>query len=323
MTFLDQVVVDGSTERAAAWARGTGAQLRTLSRDRSAIDVVFSIAATDPKVFSQQDLDLLLAPYTPPLGIYGTGLYFNGETWVPALFVMPELVEGARTDAIEVVHARSGVPAVTVLRRLGVSPPPDGFVVTLPLPVEELGIGVDCDVPGTLGIPVWLEDGHKGVLTAGHVGRPVGAEATVDGRPIGHVTYTNHRKLHRSPEASADVAVIDLSADGVRIVETPPYVRTGVAVKLGRARAVSRSNTNPGGDLVRAVHETVAIDEDGEWADVAMVDEGISVRGDSGSAVINDANEVIGQIVGGHPPTYSFVQNAELLLSDSKTSFRK
>jgi hypothetical protein len=321
MSLFEQAA-ERSSGDAADWARRTDQHLREQRRSATASVALEATARRHADSFDAVVLERLLAADTPPLGVYGTGLYRVGERFLPALFVMPELVGARELKSISVQHAKPGVPAVTLLGRLNLDVPPDGLVVAMPLPSEE-AVSVHCDMWGTLGIPVWLADGRKGILTAGHVASTLGAAPTVDGKPIGTVIYRNHRKLHRSPETSADVSAIALSEDGVQIVGSAPYQAIGSAIKLHRARALGRSQTNPAGDLIRSVHISVAVDTFGEWEDIATVDAAISIPGDSGAAVLDDDDEVIGQIVGGHPPAYSLVQNVELLFRDSKTTFRR
>ncbi len=322
MTLLEQAS-DFARPDAADWVRFADHQLR--SRDSSVLDELDLAVSLQVDVIGQEQLDRVLARDTPPHGVYGAGLFRIGSElrFVPALFVMPELLGRGGSESIEVTYAARNAPALTFLSEVGLTPPDDGVVVTLPVP-RDIGTKVTCGIRyGTIGTPVWLEDDRKGILTAGHVAQTVGEIATVDGYPIGPVTYTNHRGLHRSPEASADVAAIAVNDDALDIVGNLNLKEVATARKLDRVRAFNYSGTGPEGDLVRSIHENFAIDEQtGEWEDVALVDLAISIEGDSGSVVVDSHGALVGQIVGGHPPTFSLVQNIDLLLSDSGTRVR-
>jgi hypothetical protein len=310
-----------TSQGAIAWVRAADQLLQAPSRIRATTDVLLATAQEHGGQLRDIDLERLLSPDTPRFGVFGAGLFRLGDEFVPAVFVMPELVGLSDKPAIEVFNPARDLPARSLIRHLELEIPAGGVLVGLPQPIEN-GISVQCDMRGTIGAAVTLADDSSGVLTAGHVGKTVGAPATVDGRPIGTVTYSNHRALHQSPEASADVAVISLSNEGRTGLSLPVFQGLGSATQLARVRALTSSGTNPNGDFVRAIQERFALDELGEWQDVALVDAAISIGGDSGAAVVNDANEVIGQIVGGHPPAYSLVQDMELLLQDANVSLR-
>jgi hypothetical protein len=321
VTLLDQAS-DLAQPYAADWVRFTDHQLR--SRGSSFQDELETTVLLQADMIGPQQLDRVFAPDTPPYGVFGAGLFRNGLelTFVPALFVMPELLGRGGSESVEVIDATKNAPELAFLAPLGLMPPGDGVVVALPVP-RELGIRVTCDFYGTIGTPVWLEDDRKAILTAGHVAKTVGAIARVEDHPIGPVVYSNHRGLHKSPEASADVGVIALNDDALDIVGKLDLKHVGSAAKLDRVRAFNYSGTGSKGEVVRSIHETFAVDEKtGEWEDVAVVDLAISVDGDSGSVVVDSHGALVGQIVGGHPPTYSLVQNIDLLLKDSRTRVR-
>lgn len=261
--------------------------------------------------------DALHSELTPRLGIYGVGLIRTAEaTYLPAIFVMPEFLGIPTATDFIVSHAEPAVLSV-----LGVDDddkPADVLTVALPPPVESYARVESGGQTGTLGMPVWLHDGSRGALTAGHVARLANVTVQIDGANGGTVRYTNHRALHRHPEATADVAAIEISA----AVAIPPLAGVGDAVELGKVRALNLSGAGGDGQLVRTIHDRFAVDEQGAWADVVLVDEAISEPGDSGAVVVDEAGRAIGQIVGGHPPTYSIVQDAELLLTDAGATLR-
>jgi len=287
------------------------------------VDEVVGVALDNPDLIGVEALNRVRAPDTPPAGIFGAGLFGSGDAdkYIPALFVMQELVGLKPSDSIEVIDPHGSEPAVILFQRLAIDPPPGGVVVALPVP-HELGTKVHSDMAGTLGVPVWLSDGREGVLTAGHVARTIGAQPTSNGTPIGVVTHSHHRHLYRSPTTTADVAAIALNQTGLGFVQKPPFSAVGQARKLDRAWAFNASGTSPNGELVRSFHQDFALDDKGEWKDVAMVDAAISIDGDSGSAVMDSEGNLIGHIVGGHPMAYSLVQNIDVLLSDSKARVR-
>jgi len=275
-------------------------------------------------VIGPNEVRRIQAPDTPPAGIFGAGLFRRGrdDSYVPALFVMQELVGVRPTNSIDVVRQPSTAPAVSLLGSIGLEPPPGGVVVSMPVP-HELATKIHCDMFGTLGVPVWLADARQGVLTAGHVAQAIGAQPTVNGNVIGVVVHSNHRRLHQFPDSSADVAAIALNEMGLKLEQVPPFHAVGSAEKLHKAWAFNCSGTGSNGELVRSVHQTFAVDEMGQWEDVATVDAAISIDGDSGAAVIDDQGNLIGQIVGGHPMAYSLVQNIDLLLGDSDARVRQ
>lgn len=273
-------------------------------------------------VIGPDERDRLQSPFTPPGGIYGAGLLRVGpdQLFVPALFVIPEFL-GAEPTTLTVVADAVATPPVDLLRWLHMNWPENAVVASLPLPTE-LGDRVHGDEYGTAGLPVRLADGSPGILTAGHVAKTVGQGITVDKRLIGHVVYSNYRALHPYPDACADVAVIRLTEDPAPELESLGVKGIADASELSVVRALNSSKTNPQGGVVRSVHGTFALDEFGKWLDVALVDQAISVPGDSGSAVVNEQNMAIGQVVGGHPGGYSLVQSVELLLRDAQVTLR-
>lgn len=257
---------------------------------------------------------------TPPLGLYGFGLFhLRAGDLLPAAVVMPELVFGEPVQEVTVSPLLES-PAASFVQEVFGAAPDGAVVVTIP-PPRDSQVAVVGTTTGTLGVPVTLADGRSGALTAGHVAPT--EDMTVDVGPglEGNVAYTNYRQLHAHPTATADVAAIALRDDWRDHVPQSHLPGLAEIHELDKLRALNRSGTGSGGERVILIHDRLAVDKHGAWAEIALVDPTISIGGDSGAVVVNEAGLVVGQIVGGHPPAFSVVQEIDLLLSDSQTTF--
>jgi hypothetical protein len=267
----------------------------------------------------------LLSHRTPPLGIHGVGLLaLDPEQIYPVLVAMPELFGIPELRQPLLVGRIGESPFRGILEQSGLDIPHETLTIAIP-PPEENYAKVQIEghsEAGTLGIPVWLKDGQAGALTAGHVAREVGAVVTINDHIAGEVVYSNHRSKYLHPEAIADVAAILLYDGGAEAHGLPEIAGTGDAAELATVWPYNRSGIGKTGETIRLIHDRFAVDEQAAWADVFLVDAAISQGGDSGSIVINNENLVVGQVVGGHPPAYSVVQDINLLLADSDTRLR-
>jgi hypothetical protein len=167
---------------------------------------------------------------------------------------------------------------------------------------------------------VALAGDRPGVLTAGHIGRVVGARATIDGTDAGRVVYSSHRAKYTYPQTCLDVAAIELHDQNL---VAPAGAAIGQAVQMGLLHALNRSGVGgTDGFPFRGLLPSFAVDEAGMWRDAGLVCPAISEGGDSGSMVVDDAGRIVGQVVGGDMPSYTVFQDAQELLADASSSLR-
>lgn len=296
-----------------AWVEEADAVLRGASR------------TLEPTVVSMlREVDLptatVLAESTPPLGIYGVGVWRDdGGVWRPAITVVPGLAGLVDAEDGPTVLTLTDVPdRLRGLTRALAEDRSDVVVVIIEPPDEQFA-RVKGALNGTLGTPVNLRDGRPGFLTAGHVGRPQGATVQIDGAVNAEIVFSEYRQQFRHPQTCADVAAI--AWPDVSHLAVPSVTGCGDAAELAEVHALTASGPSIDG-VVRLAHPRFAVDDAGAWADILLVDRPISVGGDSGSMVVNAADEVVGQIVGGKKGAYSVVQDIDLLLSRTNTMFR-
>ena len=178
--------------------------------------------------------------------------------------------------------------------------------------------------PGTFGAPVHVA-GVDSFLTAGHVA-PVG---------VGTPVYDRHSNLvgKISQRMSCDFdgsgcAVIpnsDVPDVAVIALSVPDSTTSVTSQGVARIRdVVTAHGAVTSGQ--RAELSTVATAFAGpgaaNWGEAMLTAYPISAPGDSGAQVVNDAGEVVGQVVGGYPGVYSVVQDIDYLLKATGAALR-
>ena len=259
---------------------------------------------------------------TPLGGIFGVGIWNLDDTPSeagPALFML------GSADMRAPVELDDNKVASSILESRLSRFPADFTVVQLPPPTSQAKVGPGDSVssmgtPGGLGVPVWTTNGGRGVTTAGHVARSVGAQVDLPGHgAIGYVETTDHPGLHGQGEECADLAVVALRSSVNDSSHNFSGLKNGTT--YGRLNSITPSGRHKG--WVRGVSDQWADTlGTGVWADVLISDVAISKSGDSGSAVVDDDDYVLGHVVAGADPAYSLIQDANYQLSKAGVRIR-
>jgi hypothetical protein len=114
-----------------------------------------------------------------------------------------------------------------------------------------------------------------------------------------------------------DVAVIELSVP--EAVHTS--AKQGVAFIRDEVTAQGSVTAGEKSEL-STIATAFAGPGSANWAEAMLTAYAISAPGDSGAQVLNDAGEVVGQVVGGYPGVYSVVQDIDYLLKATGTVLR-
>jgi hypothetical protein len=267
--------------------------------------------------------EAVLSLSTPPAGIYGGGVVRHQDDLRLAVFLMVELLRAADVVDSDIVGLPESRVISRYLQELGMFLTDDTMIVGLEYPSEQVAPGdaLFClGMRGTCGVAVATSTGEAGILTAGHVAR--GLNVSVDdatGR-IGTVLWFDSLAEHAPREACADVAVIKLRA-GVGVTGGPAIATSGTADQ--RSRVVSHGQEGPRSAWLRApLMPSFALTQDrGDWGDVFLTSQAISIGGDSGAPVLLDdeTKTVVGLIVAG-AGSYSLVQDISYVFTETRTS---
>jgi hypothetical protein len=261
--------------------------------------------------------DVVPMPYSVYLGIYGAGVIVLDGVEHPAIFCNEQLAPLTPKPLEELIDN----PALSrVVREILSGDTPNGTVALgLKAPSPHFGPGksVECGGRrGTLGAIVKTTAGATGLLTAGHVGGPLGAVAHCEGSAIGTVTYSDDPAFKPPNTVSADVAVITVNPSAIGSLSLPTQI-TGIA-KVGPSDRVEShcvTGCNTTGILGKAPWIFIP-QMAGLWADVYLTHSPISVAGDSGAPVfLQGTNKIVGHVVGGAPGMLTFVQEIDCQLS--------
>lgn len=261
--------------------------------------------------------DALASSFTPSFGIFGVGLWGGPDDFEPAVFL---LGSPALERPMVVGPVGRTLMGQLVQERLGYLPADLTAVLVPPMDPQRTvapGASIVCaGNRGTLGMPVWTTRGRKGVTTAGHVGRSVGAKVTHGEHVLGYVDSTDHPGINARGVNCADLAVIELhpSVDSAWLGATPSGVSN--AGQYDELTTIQADGGRKG--FVRGVSESWAsTPQDGAWGDVLLTDEAISVPGSSGALCVDQSGRAVGHIVGGAVPAFSAVQDVNYQLTKS------
>lgn len=165
---------------------------------------------------------------------------------------------------------------------------------------------------GTFGAPVrW--NNRRGLLTAGHVAGNVGQIVSSGSTTVGSVVASLNPA---SGQTGADVAVVELL----------PGISQSGATFNG-----STSLTGPGNISILRNSGTIGASVLGmspwfyfpsvnaTYNDVYLTSQAVTQKGDSGTAVTDPANRLVGHVVGASPTCASFIQDARYQLNVIKT----
>ncbi len=308
MPILEELL---DSETTTGWIRTVSDSLSEQSAELESRFVTMSAdVGADPEFVVYSDA-------TPALGIHSVGVIRHQERWQPGLLVTRALAPDSTFDSPMQAGQIRGL--MELLTELGGSPPDETWVVGI-RPPDEYAETVNGDQEGTLGVPVRLVNGSPGALTAGHVAQSAGDAVEIGGVGPATVEYSSHRHLHGSSDiACADVAVLSFD----EAAAFPALSGLGSVAQMRRVAAYNRSGVGGAtGEPFRFGGERFPVKEgEGSWGDFMMIDGPISLGGDSGSIAVNEESEVIGQVVGGKPGSYSIVQRITYLLEDAGVAF--
>jgi hypothetical protein len=280
----------------------------------------------------------VLGESTPPAGIYGVGATVSGHfpsepqpTWIMidpsgrhrpqlAIFVIPQLLGRSASDkdvaSTPIQNTRLG-PLVS---KFTGDVPGELRVVSLPIPYEQnatamAGSDLVCNgVTGTCGVGVRTSIGHASILTAGHVGRPLGSSVFASNSKIGSVVFTDSLSQHSPTDTVADVAVVELEHN---VVATNSRRVPGQAQAKQLDNVVADHLQGPQQAWIRNVVTSFALTQNmGLWGEAFLTDRAISYSGHSGAPVyLNDgSHRIVGHIVAGAPPAYTLIQDISYIL---------
>jgi hypothetical protein len=176
--------------------------------------------------------------------------------------------------------------------------------VVIPSPEPHVGAGQPISSPniGTVGCQVsW--NGGSGFLTAGHVA-PTANAGVYDGRTrLGTVRFANN-PAGGGTAPQADVAVVELPTGASY---TPALGRATAAVPNTPITVLSSSGAK---GVIRGLCSWFSWPSiRGTYGDTYLTGTPVSTGGDSGSAVVDGSNGVVGLIVGGAAGMTSFIQD--------------
>ncbi|MFD4644817.1 trypsin-like serine protease [Streptomyces sp. NPDC058441] len=197
--------------------------------------------------------------------------------------------------------------------------PGDVAIIGLPRPEEQALIGdaMHCGAGlATCGAPVVTKEG-VGFITAGHAAPFVGAAAfDVGANLIGYVSFTNSCRSVNPWEATADVAVVEFENDDYRQQYAASDVALGTATETDVVTAEGAITRGMSSHLLTVGAKILGPSEaGGNWDEAMITIRDISAKGDSGAAVFNQRQELIGHIVGGRRGAYSVAQDITYQLS--------
>lgn len=258
----------------------------------------------------------------PTDGVFGFGLLIDHERRrvLPTVFVHIDLLvlPGEQEDHTFVTHLdESTIGSHWRAARLPTLPQaPEQTVVFGMRPPDELAANrhsgrfkVDGSPRGTIGAEVSWGDGVA-YLTAGHSARDKDATGSTEDGSIGiQVAFTQHRRQSFAPDAVADVAVI--TADAPLDTVKPEGLIAGIPDQT--LRAFTSPTTNRSSDVQAVIHTFSLSDSFAHWKDIYQTDSSMSDEGDSGAAVLDENDQLVGHIVGGDS-VRSLVQDAQTVL---------
>jgi hypothetical protein len=140
---------------------------------------------------------------------------------------------------------------------------------------------------------------------------------------VGEVESTRHSGQVPPRQETSDVAVIALETsepDTVRA--TPPARDVAVAYRFDQVTAYGAVTMGRTANLLTAGNPFVNRPDGGDWGEAALTTYPISAPGDSGAPVFNQANELVGVIVGGYPGVFSVIQDITYQLQEAGASLR-
>jgi hypothetical protein len=261
--------------------------------------------------------DVVPMPYSVYLGIYGAGVIALNGVEHPAIFCN-ELMAPLTLKTLEELTDNAALSRI--IREILSGDVPKGTVVLgLKAPSPHFGPGnsVECSGKrGTLGAIVKTTAGATGILTAGHVGEPLGAVAHCEDLTIGTVTYSDDPAFKLPNTLSADVAVITVNPSAKGSLELPTQI-AGIAKAGSSDRIESHCVTGCHTTGILGKSPWIFIPQmAGMWADVYLTHSPISDPGDSGAPVfLEGTNKIVGHVVGGAPGMLTFVQDIDCQLA--------
>jgi hypothetical protein len=262
--------------------------------------------------------DVVLIPYSFYVGFYGAGVMIWEDKEYPTVFCNERLAPSKPT-LLQELQGRTELKRI-ILEIFGDNLPSSTVAFGLRSPIPHFGpsSAVKCSgKQGTLGAVVTTDTGAVGILTAGHVGAPLSADAISNSSTIGTVTYTTDPAYKPSATLSADVAVITINQSSIRFLSPSIKIR-GVAKAGSTDRIESHCVNGRHAEGIFAKAPWIFVPQmAGLWGEVYMTQAPISVAGDSGAPVFLQGTEmIVGHVVGGSPGMTTYVQDIDYQLAD-------
>jgi hypothetical protein len=246
--------------------------------------------------------------------VLGSGLVRHSDQLLPVVIVAAEAVRmepGLRglhdvPAAREIVAATLGSAPEWLFRVLA-------FVVTTPEPQAAPGDAITSPRIGTVGCQAAWNSG-TGFLTAGHVAPTVHAGVFQGRTRLGTVRFTSD-PAGGGTAIGADVAVVELSAGTAyspslgNATFAPP--NTSVRIANGRGAAA----------VIMGFCSFVYVPKvNGTYGDTYFTTQSVTAGGDSGSAVVDSSNGVVGLVVAGSRGITTFLQDVRYQLAQIQSA---
>jgi hypothetical protein len=251
-----------------------------------------------------------------PEFLIGAGLgMFQGELR-PIVLVAQELTRVSQPG----MYALSEIDDAwgAVVNVLGGQPEPEwlrftgAFVLPSPVPYVAPGGSISSPNIGTVGCQAsWT--GGNGFLTAGHVAATARAQV-FDGRTLLGTVKWAHDPAGGGTAPQADISVVEL----------PPGIAftgaLGAAAAAGPNTSVTVCAGARAAGIIMALCTFVYWPRiRGTYGDTYLTTTNISSGGDSGSAVVDSHNNVVGLVVGGSANATTFIQDINYQIAQARS----
>jgi hypothetical protein len=190
-------------------------------------------------------------------------------------------------------------------RALGAEPEWLSDAVAFVIPSPELyvsaGDGISSPNIGTVGCQAAWTGGH-GFLTAGHVA-PTVNQTVFNGRTqLGTVRFASN-PANGGTTIGADVAVVELASG-------QSFTGLGQAVAAGPKTSVTvKAAKSVSGTIMGFCSFIYWPRANGTYGDTYLTTGAVSTGGDSGSAVVDQNNDVVGMVIGGTAKVTTFIHD--------------
>lgn len=181
-------------------------------------------------------------------------------------------------------------------------------IMPLPQLQAEPGDRVRARLTGTAGVAILWTCG-TGIITAGHVARTLNGIVTC-GKDSGTTIYTHTPSS--ATQAGADMAVLTFD-----VGPTLGAYSKGTPQINHRVRMILTGGRQPTERVGIVAPQCFPQSFPGMYGDMLLTDDCVTIDGDSGAMVLDDATgQVIGHVIAGVPNVATFIQSVDYQLSE-------